>query len=132
MSCKVEPWMWHVACEHWNQTFCNSNLNDKLNFTTIVTSFEVAANCIYFVTAKGQMSSGSFPLYCPANNAMYFKAHCTAHCNETSVNNILKDSSSIPDDEVCPECRVYVPNDSLTTFDFRLQTITNSGLLFCL
>lgn len=103
MSCKVEPWMWGVACENWNQQFCgDTNYNKKLNFTTIVTNFEVEGNCIDFLTTKGQLSNGaSFPLYCPSNSQTYFKARCTAHCNDTSVNNILRDSAAIPDNEVC-------------------------------
>lgn len=101
MSCRVEPWMWHVACENWNQQFCDeTNFNKKLNFTTIITNFELEDNCILFETMKGQLTTGTFPLYCPADNPMYFKTHCTANCNDTSVNNILTDTGSIPDNEI--------------------------------
>lgn len=95
--------MWHVACDNWNQQFCDvTSYNKKLNFTTIVTSFEVEDNCIDFITTKGQLSNGtSFPLYCPSDSQTYFKARCSTHCNDTSVNDILRDSGTIPDNEVC-------------------------------
>lgn len=88
MSCQVETWMWDVACENWNETFCDvsPNLYKNLNFTTIIkaSSFKVADNCIYFTTMNGQLSDGNLNIINFNNNT-----HITYHYCRDSFPSLL-------------------------------------------
>lgn len=103
MKCQTSPAQWDYVCKNWLEGKSCAQQEPYIELTTHIkkiSELEPVNKCLYFLIEhdKAEYNGQNITLQCPDQDL--YKSKCQVECDDQFVNELLRDSSYIPNDEV--------------------------------